>query len=168
EQYKSQYGDYPWVDGDPDSADENGAILFESLLGWRKFERSGETTSFVEKISTEVPTTGPKSYMDVSKLTYVEDTGTYPYEGNEYNPDLGSADRQPSDHVLLDPWGNPYVYLYGQTSNRDWEVFGYYLYSRGPDGSDSSFGLNTTSGVINDESTYRGQAENIDNIYSGE
>ncbi|MGB0744194.1 MAG: type II secretion system protein [Opitutales bacterium] len=108
EQYKSRYGDYPWVADDP--------ILFsQALLGWAHFEND----SFVLKSS--VPEDGPKPLIDISKLSY---DGTLP----------PSRNTLPDDIVLLDPWGNSYSYYYKTSSGANWDNFGFVLYSSGPDG----------------------------------
>lgn len=170
EQYKLKNGDYPWVTGDPSDVVDNGVELFYALAGWREFERSGGVTDFIEVENSDVPPAGPTPFLEVSKLNYVAEEGSsdaYPYEGGEYNPNLGDPASSPSDHILLDPWGNPYVFLYGQTSEGDyWELFGYHLYSLGPDGLDDTVGLNTTTGEM--DNSFREAANNIDNIYVGE
>lgn len=60
--------------------------------------------------------------------------------------------------VLLDPWGQPYVYAY--KSQTPWTNSGFVLYSIGPDGRDSAALL--AGGLIDSTPT-----ENLDNIYAG-
>lgn len=160
EQFKLRNGDYPLVDGAAAKAEANGKILFEALAGWMEFSGSGNSAKFETK--TSVPASGPIAYIDRSKLTYVD-----PTQPDELNPeiDLSNAPRR---YVFLDPWGNPYVYLYGKSAVAPdgWEMFGYHLYSRGADGVDGSVGLSAATGIMTP--SHREADENVDNIYSGE
>jgi general secretion pathway protein G len=61
------------------------------------------------------------------------------------------------DAVLLDPWGQPYVYAY--RSQAPWTNPGFVLYSIGPDGKDSATLL--VGGLID-----TAPQENADNIYA--
>lgn len=160
EQFKVRNGDYPWVDGDPSKAEENGKILFQALVGWMQFSGSGTSTQFESK--TSVPATGPVAYIDISKLTYAD-----PSQPDALNPEINPASA-PSSYVFLDPWGNPYVYLYGKSASDPdaWEIFGYHLYSRGVDGVDLAVGFDASSGIM--QASHREADENVDNIYAGE
>ena len=157
ESYKSTHGDYPWTtNGDVSSATQHGERLFDALIGWTTFERTGNVTTMNELESADVPSNGPKSFLDPSKLSY---------SGSDL-PD--SPNTPPSrDNYFTDPWGIPYVYVYGKSSTANsWEIFGYHLYSRGADGDHDTASINASTGV--QDSDYRDQDENIDNIYSGE
>jgi prepilin-type N-terminal cleavage/methylation domain-containing protein len=166
ETFKNRAGDYPWASGAPRDAILNGEKVFAALVGWMEFERNNSNTVFKEKNSARVPSAGPKAYLDISKLTYVA-TSSYSNADNpgEINPQFDAA-FAPRGYFFLDPWGEPYVYLFGQNNNRDWEVFGYHLYSRGPDLTDSTANYNTSNGVM--DKNYRYSQNNADNLYSGE
>lgn len=160
ELFKSRNGDYPWVSGDPAQAEENGKLLFQALVGWMEFTRSGVVTNF--DVKTVAPPTGA-AYVDISKLTYVNLTQT-----NDFNPEIDLS-ASPTNYAFLDPWGNPYVYAYGKTGvGNTWEVFGYHLYSTGADGSQLSSIVDASTGVMDSDFRESGSGENADNIYAGE
>ena len=160
EQFKSRNGDYPWVSGDPADAEDNGKLLFQALVGWMEFTRSGVVTTFQAK--TVAPPTGA-AYVDISKLTYVNLTQT-----DDYNPEIDLS-ASPTNYVFLDPWGKPYVYAYGRTgAGNTWEVFGYHLYSTGADESQLSSVVDASTGVMDSDFRESGSGENADNIYAGE
>ncbi len=54
EQFKSRNGDYPWVSGDPADAEDNGKLLFQALVGWMEFTRSGVVTTFQAVLYTHL------------------------------------------------------------------------------------------------------------------
>ncbi|CAA6677187.1 MULTISPECIES: prepilin-type N-terminal cleavage/methylation domain-containing protein [unclassified Lentimonas] len=142
EAYKSTYGDYPWAaDGDE---------LAQALMGWMKFNRTGTTTSFDLVSASEVPATGPKSFIDPSKMEY---TGTLP----------SAVNVAPTAVAFQDPWGTEYVYKYKTGATASWDNFGFVLYSKGPDGTAVAVGAD---GVLTPDN--RKEPTNIDNIYSGE
>jgi len=148
EQFKSANGDYPWTTASVTTA---SVELTKSLMGWKKFVRSGTSVTFEDKDTDEVSdVSGPKSFIDPSKLST---TGTIPT----------SATIKPTDLKLTDPWGNDYVYLYKTSSTGSWDNFGYVLYSKGSDGTHTPLG---SDGII--ETTDRNDSKNIDNIYAGE
>lgn len=166
EEFKGKNGDYPWTTSGG-TIEANGRVLFQSLVGWMKFRRLGGTTLFEMKQGDEIPGDGgPAPYVDISKLSYAavgdldEDTGP-----SEHNPDINMA-VAPTNYVFVDPWGKPYVFIHAQTNSRTWEVFGYHLYTTGPDKEESTAGLNITTGDLTD--AYRDEEENLDNIYVGE
>ena len=167
EQFKAKNGDYPWTtSGSPTQAMSNGEFLFQALTGWAQFQRSGGSTTFGAKTVDDVPVGGPQAYVDISKLSYAKSSDLSNDEGpDEYNPEVNLA-IPPQGYVFVDPWGQPYVFLHAQNSSRGWQVFGYHLYSKGPDLEDSPAGLDVTTGELGD--SYRDQDENLDNIYVGE
>jgi len=162
EQFKSTYGDYPWTTEGASSPEDNSELLLQALLGCMKFEREGGVTTFVSK--TNVPSTGPKALIDVSKLTIRKVGDDAPYV------DLPSTTTSgPSGYYLADPWGNPYVFVYGKSgSSNTWEVFGFHLYSMGPDELQDTSAIDSTTGVMVPDFREIGNGENVDNIYTGE
>ena len=146
EGFKSTHGDYPWTHEEGDSAD---LVLSKALLGWKVFVRSGTTTTFKDKAVSEVPSSGPKAFVDPTKLST---SGTIP----------SAPTTKPTDLAFTDPWGNEYVYAYKQNSS-SWDNFGFILYSKGADSSAIAVG---TNGILTTD--IRGADDNIDNIYSGE
>ncbi|HBM85616.1 MAG TPA: hypothetical protein DD423_02310 [Opitutae bacterium] len=141
EGYKSTHGDYPWAaDGDE---------LAKALMGWMKFSGPNAAITFGSVGASDVPATGPKSFIDPSKMDY---SGTLPT----------AANVEPGTGAFLDPWGNDYVYQYKTSATGNWEVFGYHLYSVGENGEDGT--TTAATGVF----TRPGGDDDIDNIYTGE
>jgi prepilin-type N-terminal cleavage/methylation domain-containing protein len=162
EQFKSRYGDYPWVgtnNVESSGARQGGSHgLMKTLVGWQAVDgtQSGGTNSLGQTF------TKGESVLDVSRLSLSRDWPT------------GSPEASPSgDTYFTDPWGNPYVYIYKDPSQHTlgtagglWSRFGYILFSQGSDGSASSSGLNEATGEI--LPAFKEEDENIDNIYAGE
>lgn len=150
EQYKSVNGDYPWVTGtnEVDRAKE----FAKALMGWKEFLQSGTSTgsgvTYEDKV--DVPSSGPRSFIDPEKLSY---SGILPTESNE----------KPTDLYFTDPWGNEYIYNYKNSASGAWDNFGYVLYSIGPD--NSHVGV-SSDGIL--DATLRQNSKNADNIYAGE
>lgn len=156
ESFKASNGDFPWA---TDDEDESAEELFKALLGWKKFNSASGEMTFEDKNSNEVPNQGPKAFLDVSKMTYIDSDDV---DEDEFNPKLDNSSA-PDNFLLLDPWGEPYLYYYKTGSDGAWENFGFVLYSMGPDGEHSPVGAD---GILTDD--LREQADNIDNIYAGE
>lgn len=141
EGYKSTHGDYPWA--------ANGDQLAQALMGWRHFQRgTSGPPAFVPV--TSVPNTGPKSFIDATKLDY---SGDLP----------ATANTAPGTGAFVDPWGSEYVYAYRTSTTSSWDNFGYVLYSKGADGADTPV---DADGILTP--AIRDSSDNIDNIYSGE
>lgn len=164
ETYKSKNGDYPWNSDEPEPnvADDNFVInsshgLLKTLVGWQSFDG----TQVGNTDSNDVVFTKGDSVLDVSKLSLSLD---WPDSNPEESPSLVT--------YFKDPWGNPYVYLYKNSSSSGrWDRFGYVLFSRGADGIASSTGITETTGEIvtsPEGSAFKNQNDNIDNIYAGE
>ena len=146
EQYKLTHGEYPL-----ETDDDDGQGLFNALLGWKAFSGG----AYDDLDAGDVPVTGPKSFIDPTKLDFYGDLPTV-------------ANVVPVECYFVDPWGNPYVYVYGKVidpKQNKWELFGYHLYSLGEDGEDGS-GLDVDTGL--ETSAYREDNKSIDNIYFGE
>lgn len=160
ESFKNTHGDYPHAGADVDSS---AGELFLALTGWKKYD-SG-TSQFVDKTTAEVPVAGPKPFIDISKLNYI-DTG----DPDVFNPEI-TTNTKPENFQLLDPWENPYRYYYKQSAtDSNWENFGYIIYSAGPDEKDEMPG--TWDGILTpaviDATDGNDDAVNLDNIYVGE
>jgi prepilin-type N-terminal cleavage/methylation domain-containing protein len=153
EQFKSVNGDYPWADDNPGTPLENGKQLLRALGGYMTFDTSGLTPTFVRKNPEEMPTNGPRSFIDLTRVTMKPPASELP----------DAATQVPEDFYFIDPWGNPYQYRYKSSATDSWERFGYVLFSVGPDGEAGTEIPNT--GIIPDED---GNDEAIDNIYAGE
>ncbi len=150
-EFKSTYGDYPWVSGDPTST-ANAEKLLLALTGFATLERDS-TSGNVTLV--EIDSGGArKSFLDPTKMSLSQNFG---------NPTL-AADL--TGIYFTDPWGNPYAYVYAKSSTATtWESFGYVLFSEGSD-SNSNLGSIATDGIIDPD--HRKEDANIDNIYSGE
>lgn len=91
-------------------------------------------------------------------------TGDYPYSEAAFWNLAGVVDavsRQAEvgggdSRAFVDPWGHPYVYRYRDAPSAPWRGGGFLLYSKGPDGEDTSAVL----GVWD-----RADARNADNVY---
>jgi prepilin-type N-terminal cleavage/methylation domain-containing protein len=141
EGYKSTHGDYPWAaDGDE---------LAQALMGWMAFSGSGSSVTFAAVSADDVPDSGPKSFIDPTKLDY---SGTLPDEANV----------APGTGAFQDPWGNDYIYKYKTSAADSWEVFGFHLYSIGANGLDGT--TTAATGVL----TRPDGDDDHDNIYAGE
>lgn len=168
DQFKSKNGDFPWTTSGYTSSDDsvtqnNGEELFLALAGWKHFKK-GATVTFDTKLPSDVPSRGPEAYIEPLKLTYAEVSDLRNGIIEEYNPPLENLNTvAPEGHVFVDPWGNPYVYVYQKEAGSGWDNFGYVLYSKGEDGKDLALG---SDGVITD--TIRNDTLNADNIYVGE
>ena len=143
EQYKSVSGDYPWVNDNPRE-------FAKALMGWKEFKQSASSVVYIDK--TNVPSIGPRAFIDPKKLSY---SGTLPID----------SDEKPTNLNFTDPWGNEYIYKYriSAPTNSDWENFGYVLYSKGSDNSHVAVSID---GIL--DATLRQNSKNADNIYAGE
>ena len=168
ERFKSKYGDYPWtpVGSDPSNSDpasqmmvakQNSALLLNALMGWGRFDLTGSSANFDPNLRGAV-------LIDVSKLSVRQIGSDLDYV--EYPVGSTSA---PSGFYLVDPMGNPYVYLNGKAATLSaWENFSYILYSKGIDQVDSVAGLNLSTGIVTSDDIYRYNEQNADNLYAGE
>ena len=84
--------------------------------------------------------------------------------------EYAGSDDEPE--ALLDPWGNPYIYWYKwENTPGEWDVFGYHLYSTGPNGTAANDALKDVipdieEGVLGDDFREVADAEGI--IFAGE
>ncbi len=79
------------------------------------------------------------------------------------NPDkLGS--QEVGQNSLLDPWGNPYHYIYKKQAS-NWVNSSYVLFSSGPDGKYISPPINSTGFIQGSAPTSSPVGDDADNIY---
>ena len=164
EQYNARYGDYPRHDsndGDyptPEGGEMTNTMLLYALTGRMKMERvpdgAGGTRVEVSKVSDQLDDNAV-----ISRPQLIE-TSKFNVNGDSNEP-----------NQLLDPWGNPYIYWYKWENSPDnWEVFGYHLYSTGPDGTAANDAIkgkiNGSSGVM--ERDFREIADAAGIIFAGE
>ena len=155
EQFKSRYGDYPYIRSSA-SARERNEVLTYALTG-RGIVESDRNSSERELVYREIDS--DLDADEVKKRPKFIDIGIMATAEN--------SDGSLSFDNLLDPWGNPYVYLYKESSaSSTWEQFGYHLYSTGPDGEENTSGINASTGVK--AQNYRDAEANSDNIFGGE
>lgn len=151
DQFKLQYGDYPWHGAWGRGVDSNNQMLVYALTGRLVLEPSDpadpDSPILAVKVSDDLDNAAvvakPK-FIDITKFDVEDD-------------------------IIYDPWGNPYKYWYKlDTAPNAWEVFGYHLYSLGPDSDedDSLIEQAPRTGVI--DRNYRDAEANIDNIFVGE
>lgn len=149
EQFKSRYGDYPWINASDVSVElqlRNASHeLMKTLVGWQAYDG----TQVGEKAT---------SVLDVSKLSLSQE---WPNSTIEASPS--------PETYLKDPWGNPYIYIYKDSTNASsWQRFGYILMSAGPDGEVNGDFLEESSGIYNTHSNFIAAEGNADNIYFGQ
>lgn len=155
EAFKSSYGDYPHIEStaDPDSDpatendNPNANLLLKALTGWSELTTVGNSDPTMTDRSTP-----RQAYLDTSRMGLPE--GETMPENALPGPEI----------YLVDPWGNPYVYVYNIGSG-SWDNFGYLLMSPGPDGI-VDLGSAETDGLVDQE--WRELAANTDNIFLGE
>ena len=143
EQFKSTYGDYPRIE--TTSVTENAEELLRSLLGYRVLEQND-----AGDIEMSDVTPARKSFLNPDKVGTSADV---------------PVDAPPTSEYFIDPWENPYVYIYNRTDGGSWDNFGYVLFSSGPDGSENVSGVDT-DGLM--DATFLEDKDNLDNIYAGE
>lgn len=164
EQYKTRYGDYPRHDSDdgdyptPDGGEMTNTMLLYALTGRMKMERVADGTGGskieVSKVADELD-----DDKVIANPQFIE-TSKFNVSGDSNEP-----------NQLLDPWGNPYIYWYKwENSSNDWEVYGYHLYSTGPDGAEANNAIkgkiDGSSGVLDRD--FRETADAAGIIFSGE
>lgn len=153
--FKSEHGDYPWADnsGNPEitasgansTVETANANLLDWLTGWRTWDYSSSPPSPVDA-STRL-----KGFIEINSLT-IEDALGDDLETKYKSGSDTIHDTAPSDlsnpPLILDPWGNPYVYMYEANKNvvtsSAWASASFILISAGPDG------LMDTTGISND------------------
>lgn len=155
EQFKLQYGDYPWHDSDTGYPETSGEVtstmLMYALTGRMVMERDPATGDLVvelvdRSLDNEEVKNRP-SFIDPTKFST---------SGSEDDPE-----------AFLDPWGNPYRYWYKvENTPGKWEMFGFHLYSIGGDSKEDETPITEATGVIDDD--YRDAELNVDNIFAGE
>jgi len=112
EAYRARFGDYPRIPDDAamdalaNVADEE-AYLFNALHG-----RIGPAHQKIDNVS---------SMLNSASLSFEQ-------------RELPLGDSLLNNRIV-DPWGNAYEYDY-RPNDASWEVFGYILYSFGPNGAD--------------------------------
>ena len=147
EQFKSRYGDYPWIlESDPYPI-KNLAYALTGRIVIRNV--SGVPTVVVVTDEDEVKN-NPK-FLDLSKFSTSE--------SNEVIDDI------------RDPWGKSYGYYYKYSDNLSaWNFYGYHLYSAGPNGNSAEVKIkakmNLGTGVLDDDFRDVANAEGI--IFAGE
>jgi prepilin-type N-terminal cleavage/methylation domain-containing protein len=147
EQFKSRYGDYPWILKSDPYAMKNLAYALTGRIVIRNV--SGVPTAVVVTDEDEVKN-NPK-FLDLSKFSTSE--------SNEVIDDI------------FDPWGKTYGYYYKYSDNlTSWDYYGYHLYSAGPNGDSAEVKIkakmNQSTGVLDDDFRDVANAEGI--IFAGE
>ena len=154
EQFKSRYGDYPWHDSE--GSDTNQMLLF-ALTGRLVMEKQTDGSISV----TSTPSQDDAGVIKRPK--FLDDT--------KFSTQV---DRSGNSTKLLDPWGNPYIYWYkweaAENGSPVWDVFGFHLYSTGPNGNTANDAIktkiNSSSGILDDDFRDVANAEGI--IFAGE
>ena len=171
EQFKSRYGDYPWHQSGgsfpaykgEQEYDKNSMLLY-ALTGRLVHENNADGDLRSIKIDDSLDNSEVQAkprFIDVTKFSTVDREGRSP------------DDPEFTEHeFILDPWGQPYRYWYKWDNNRGaWDVFGFHLYSTGPNGADAHAAIKAeiedeNTGVLNDDFRSVADAEGI--IFTGE
>ncbi len=148
EQFKATYGDYPWLD----SAEE-GETLIYALTGRARFDPRAPDGPMV-RVGDQLDD------PDVELARRFIDIDKFAYSGPANAPE-----------ALLDPWGNPYIYLYKSADSPEaWDLFGFHLYSTGPEGEAADAevrgSMNESTGVLSEN--FRAIADAAGIIFAGE
>ena len=155
EQFKSRYGDYPWHQGGGGSSTDNNKMLLYALTGRMVLADPTPTNNTTEiaaiVITDQAQIDKNPKFLDDSKFSTTQ------------------IDQLSTN--LLDPWGNPYIYWYKWDDRPEaWDVFGFHLYSTGPNGSSANIAIkakiNSSSGVFDDDFRDVANAQGI--IFAGE
>jgi prepilin-type N-terminal cleavage/methylation domain-containing protein len=149
EEYRGRFGDYPWIRG----GGEGHRDLYGALLGMQRPDGKATATA---RASTSAAS---KPFIDLSHLSI----------GGAYDAPrptivsgiLHSADANYRENFLVDPWGQPYVYLYKTIgAGGSWKGFGFILLSVGFDGNGGS--ADVSNGIVpQDYREYEGAADNL-------
>ncbi len=142
EQYRSHYGDYPWVNVPQYGQNDTPELLFNALAG--VLGPQGHNIVQQENRYGRV-------FVDFSRLTLLHSEESADHFPNNQNP------NSRLENQFIDPWGNPYRYFYKDENNPDnWRQSGFLLYSMGPSESHDP---------PNNEGTMSDSAANADNIH---
>ena len=147
EQYKSRYGDYPWLLSSDPYRTKNLAYALSGRVVIKNV--SGTPTAVV--ITDEDEVEGNPKFLDLTKFSTTEESGAV--------------------NDILDPWGNSYRYYYKwDNSLNTWDIFGYHLFSTGPNGDSADSAIqgkmDLSTGVLDDDFRDTANAEGI--IFAGE
>jgi len=138
ESYKLKYGGYP-PGGSGGNTDAQGGLVAH-LTGEKKIVPDGQ---------------GGVSIEDA----YSAEANRRPFLDEEAFSVVGSGD----DRRIVDPWGQPYVYLYQYGTG--WRRVGFILYSKGPDGQPGTPSTEVSQGEI--PKAYFDDDDNVDNLVYG-
>lgn len=138
ENFKGLYGDYPFIAETTNTTNANS--LLKALTGWSKLDANA---------------TPPMSDLDSQGSVFLDT------ELLGLSKEIAGDSKPSTDTYLVDPWGNPYIYIYN-IAGGGWENFGYLLMSSGPDG-EVTLDDAATTGII--DQAWRDKEKNLDNIY---
>lgn len=151
EAFKLAYGDYPLIslDDDPATGYANAKKLTLALSGYSVYVKKDNGDIVLENINSG----RRKSFIDPSRLNFNSDFGA----------PSGASDL--NEVFLVDPWRQPYVYVYAR-DNPSWDRVGYILFSKGPDRTADFDDLDEDiDGIQMDGTIDQTSADNADNIY---
>ena len=145
EQYKQQYGDYPWTPGNsatPKKEDEGGEALDEGTNESKLF--NALMGVFGPKLTKIRDSGGNETlgrvFVEGSRFSFESIDSS----GAVVRPEVGtssSGDPEVTEvaNALLDPWGRRYQYGYRASGSPTvWTSAGFKLFSAGPNGTRDS------------------------------
>lgn len=161
EQYKQQYGDYPWTPADvaldiptrPLTIEDSrsAVVLFNALCG-------NLGPKAVPLLDAGGASRKGRTFVDISKFRLWLSDSQLP------DPELPTI----VNNWFADPWGKWYYYYYKKgASDGNWKSKGFLLYSHGPDG-ECRPGPEEDSGLLDEMlDTPEAIEFNRDNLYYG-
>ncbi len=158
ETFKLKYGDYPWLSGSAQTANNTDSAvdrdLFKVLTGQRVLRKQGANYTMV---NLDDSTAAKKPVAALIDENLIETAGN---GENLY---------------FVDPWGSPYKYYYKSNATSPWNHSGFVLLSLGPDrdmGGASGDGYDFSDGTFpQNGNDYAGEISNnnkkADNLIYG-
>jgi prepilin-type N-terminal cleavage/methylation domain-containing protein len=126
DEFRQKFNDYPFTPNASWNEKEGSRILLHALLGTHDYS---EETEEWGRLEVELFNEALISTDDFSILAFDEATD----DADLYN-------WQEMDHMLVDPWGEPYIYQFERKDGHS----GFLLYSKGADMKSKPFDLLTS------------------------
>ena len=158
EEFKLMYGDYPIVaEDDPVETNANSRKLTLALTGYAYLEPGSVPGS--RKMTNVNDNEVRKGFIDTEQFNFSE-----PFRDPDNPSKVPNSAGDLEKIYLLDPWREPYIYIYHKGSSvNSWDNVGYVLFSKGPDRKAELEPSVITTGII-DQGHYS-KEYNLDNIY---
>lgn len=172
EAFKLTYGDYPVVSKDnPVTTNANAMELTKALTGYAYLEPGDVPGSrqMTDINNGEIR----RDFLKADSLNFSRPF-IDPNDVSETSiPDSASDFDHSSGRIyLVDPWRQPYVYVYDRGSSggssANWDNVGYVLFSKGPDRVADKINGTENKDIVEDgviDQAHLSDVDNLDNIY---